>query len=250
MSQNFAYFIGYNDDQDVTPASLADTCIDVLLVAFANLTSDSSGSTIDMGPSSLTKCYSEEVIKEGIQAFHDKGKKVLLSINDNGGKGPVTWGNANPSQLASNIVSIVNDWGFDGVDLDNEDVSSSSSNFASIVGLLRQQLPSDHLLTAPVYSGNQGNLDLGTTATDFNYLLTMNYFAGCAGIEAYAAELAGLYGYSKIVLGVGVPGATSPGQETPVSCISQFKKITVAGGIMIWAANYSQASPYIDALCS
>jgi chitinase len=238
----FAYFVGYNKGCQL--ADLAVTSIDVAILAFALLTSDNS---LDMGKSSFTKDYTEEQLKQGIKAFHDKGKKVLLSINDNGGKGPVTWTDIDPKAFAANMKIIIDDWGFDGIDLDNEDEFSSQS-FVEVVKELRTKLDKEAIISLPAYWRNQGNLFLDQIKDQINYVYTMDYWDGTSGIESYVQSLQGILGNDVVAAGVGTPEACPPDQSTPIDVVKKLVNYEPKAGIMLWAANYSDSEGYIKAI--
>lgn len=246
----FAYVVTYNNDQQWSLSELTSVPgLTAVFFAFGNLTGGGADATVDMGPSSFTAVYSQAQIQAAITALHGAGIKAILSINDNGGKGPTHWYDINTAQAAAtfagNVAGIVSSWGFDGVDLDNEDGWGSNSTFNLIVPALRTALGSKWI-TAPVYGGNQMNVDLGAVAATLNYVQTMNYFDG---IPEYITELLQQYPAlnGKVMAGVGTPLATG-NQQTPLGDIPGLLTDASAAGLCLWAINYSDAPPYVAAI--
>lgn len=239
-----AYFVGYNNNPQCQLADLAKTGIDVAILAFANLAEPNG---IDMGNSSLTSCYTKRQLIDGIDAFHAQGKKVLLSINDNGGKGPLLWKDVDAATFVQNLAAIVKEWGFDGVDIDNEDVTfSPSQNFTALINATRAHFPTSFIISLPVYGGNEYLLNLSEIKESISYLFTMNYWGDYPTIKSYIKQLQTIVGSNVDII---------PGVATPLAAGNQYTEISIVTtlaksrkGMMLWAANYADATSYTNAI--
>lgn len=245
------YVVMYNDDTSWSLASLsAVKDATAVIFAFGNLTAIDSDITVDMGTSSFQKFYNKSQITVAIKALHAVGVKAILSINDNAdGAGKTHWSDINTNEIADsfakNVAKIVKDWGFDGVDLDNED-SSGTSYFGNIVPALRAALGDAAWISAPVYQGNEANLDLSTTAPHFNFVQTMNYDGD---IEDYIVQLTENYPAlnGKVLAGIGTPDATG-NQNTSIRAISTLAIDVNVAGFSLWAVNYKDGGTYVTAI--
>ncbi len=95
-----------------------DNRYNVIAVAFA----------VPVSPSDMTMLFTPDVIttsvfKSKVQALQNKGKKVLLSIGGANASIDLT-STANKNAFISSISSLVNTYGFDGIDIDIENGNS------------------------------------------------------------------------------------------------------------------------------
>lgn len=234
--------------------------------AFALPTSDGSIKAID-NPSKLQTIVSRA---------HAQGTKVLIAVggwSDNGVPLDPTF-----EALASNAtsrarfvtacMSLVNQYGLDGVDIDWEypDAGQSSNNFDQLMTALSAQLkPQGKLLTAAVIgNGGQG---AGVSATVFSLVDWLNIMAYDASdfqhsTYDYALQCLSYWsgrGLAKSKISLGVPFYGRPTWESYASLVNrgadpnqdvfgnvgyngiptikkktQYVKDNAYGGIMIW----------------
>ena len=178
-----AYWLGYRSKiKDKPTPLLKDTpaCVDVVVLAFALVRENN---TVDMS-FMLNPPNTEQSIKDGIKALHSKNTKVMLSV---GGWAGNCWDSVTDvSALVDNIMKVVDDWGFDGVDIDYEGdrplddwmklplcshEGSSPPNWETLFKTLRKKLGPDGLLTAVTANSTfyQSSLD------ELSWVFTMDY---------------------------------------------------------------------------
>lgn len=239
MTQAFlAYWLGFIPGQ----ATLAETPDGVGIVALAfAVTAPIDGEdsiTLDF----LERDHGEAEIRAGAQALQARGVKVVMSINGNpdwpGHEGG--WANLDPQQFAANVKRIVVDeWGLDGVDLDNEADYTPDANFVEVIAALRQAFGPDALITLPVYMGTGRDAYLAQARDDISFVSTMAYWNGFDGQVALFQAYAGLVGPEKVA--IGVANAASPGQNTPWDAVAQCAGWDPPGaakaGMMLWNLN-------------
>jgi chitinase len=117
---------GYWQDfvNGATPLTLADvpTSYDLVAVAFANADPSTQGAVtfdVDSGLSSALGGYTDAQFTSDIQTLHARGQKVIISVGGQNGTISVT-DTASANAFASSIDSLMNTYGFDGVDIDLE----------------------------------------------------------------------------------------------------------------------------------
>ena len=114
----------HNFDNGATPQRIRDVPAnyDLIAVAFADTDPSRPGGitfTLDSGLSSRLGGYTVADFKSDIAAKHTAGKKVILSVGGQNGTISVTNSTA-ASNFASSALSILREYGFDGVDIDLE----------------------------------------------------------------------------------------------------------------------------------
>jgi chitinase len=114
----------HNFDNGATPQRIRDVPAnyDLIAVAFADTDPSRPGGitfTLDSGLSSRLGGYTVADFKADIAAKHTAGKKVILSVGGQNGTISVTNSTA-ASNFASSALSILREYGFDGVDIDLE----------------------------------------------------------------------------------------------------------------------------------
>ncbi|OEU85429.1 chitinase [Streptomyces abyssalis] len=96
---------------------------DIIAVAFADATGTPGQVDFKLDPA--TGYGSEDDFKADIKAKHDAGKSVIVSVG--GEKGAVSVADdASASAFADSIVSLMDEYGFDGVDIDLENGLNST----------------------------------------------------------------------------------------------------------------------------
>ena len=96
---------------------------DVINISFAE--PEKAGSTdgkMKFDISGLTSDYTKDDFKKDVKSLQAQGKKIVLSIGGYEGYFSLTSDNA-VNQFVSDIKSIINEYGFDGIDIDLEQSS-------------------------------------------------------------------------------------------------------------------------------
>jgi chitinase len=116
---------GYWQDFDngATDLKLSDVngAYDIIAVAFAGSDSTPGEITFSLDPTLASRLggYTDAQFKADIRAAHQAGKKVILSIG--GANGSITVNDsASATNFANSAYSIIQNYGFDGVDVDLE----------------------------------------------------------------------------------------------------------------------------------
>jgi chitinase len=239
-SQAFmGYWLGYV--QGGAPLQATPASVGIVALAFAVTSPGPDGDTITLD--FLTSQHPAEEIRAGVKALQARGVKVVMSINGKpnwiGHAGG--WDNLDPIAFAANVKAIVVDqWGLDGVDLDNEAGSViPGENFVQVVKALRHALGPDALLTLPVYLGPRRDAYLSQVREEISFVSTMGYWSGfdiqLMRFDKYAA----LVGPEKVA--IGVADAANSGQNTAFSIVARLAawnpESTHKAGIMLWNLN-------------
>jgi chitinase len=275
--------MGYWQDftNGATPLTLANvpSSYNIVAVAFGN-----SGSTpgqvtfgIDSGLSSALGGYSQQQFTSDIQTLHSRGQKVILSVGGQNGAISVNDA-ASAASFASSVYSIIQQYGFDGVDIDLEN-GVNPTYMASALQQLESDVGSGLIITlAPqtVDTQSTGN-DYFQLALNIKNILTMintQYYNsgsmnGCDGnvysegtenfMTALACtELQGGLSASQVGLGLpSSPPAAGSGYVSPsvvnaaldclaarANCGSFVPAAAYPGirGVMTWSINWDAST--------
>ena len=115
------YWHNFNNGSTVMRLRDVPADYDLIAVAFADATGTPGGITfnVDSGLSSSLGGYTNADFAADIQTLHSRGKKVILSVG--GQNGTISVGDSNSANnFANSLRSLVNQFGFDGVDIDLE----------------------------------------------------------------------------------------------------------------------------------
>jgi chitinase len=277
--------MGYWQDftNGATPLTLADVPTSYNLVAVAFGDSDAVPGqvtfSIDSGLASALGGYTQQQFIDDIQTLQARGQKVILSVG--GQNGTISVDDAvSASNFASSVYSIIQQYGFNGVDIDLEN-GVDPTYMASALEQLESDVGSSLIITlAPqtVDTQSTGN-DYFQLALDIQPILTMintQYYNsgtmnGCDGnvyaegtenfITALACtELEG--GLSPSQVGLGLPASSSAAGSGYVSpsvvndaldclatqqnCDSFVPPTTWPGirGVMTWSINWDASNGY------
>jgi chitinase len=145
------FLTGYwqNFDNPANEIKLKDvpTEYDLVAAAFAEATTTPGKVTfsIDPGLSASVGGYTNADFKNDVKTLHARNQKIVLSVG--GEKGSVQVADSGAaSQFASSIVSLIGEYGFDGVDIDLEN-SLNPTYMAQALRSIRNSVGSNLIIT-------------------------------------------------------------------------------------------------------
>ena len=277
--------MGYWQDftNGAMPLTLADvpTSYNLVAVAFGTSTSTPGQVAFSLDPTLASDLggYTQQQFISDIQTLHSRGQKVILSVGGQDGAISVDDA-ASASAFASSVFSIIQQYGFDGVDIDLEN-GVNPTFMASALEQLEGDVGSSLIITmAPQTVDTQSTgSDYLALALDIKNILTMintQYYNsgtmnGCdgnvyaEGTENFMTALACTElqsGLSPSQIGLGLPASTSAagsGFTSPsvvndaldclaatASCGSFVPSATYPGirGVMTWSINWDASNGY------
>ena len=254
----------------------------IIAVAFANADPSNPGGvtfSIDSGLSSALGGYSASNFISDIATLHSQGKKVIISVG--GQNGTITVGDAtSAANFANSVFSLMQTYGFDGVDIDLEN-GINPTFMGSALQQLSSKAGSSLIITlAPqtvdMQSTSNGYFQLALNIKNILTIVNMQYYNsgsmnGCDGnvysesTENFLTALACIQlqgGLRPDQVGLGLPASTSAAGsgfvspsvvnaaldclETGNNCGS-FKPPTTWPGIrgaMDWSINWDASNGY------
>lgn len=233
-----AYWLGYVEGGP--PLEETPPEVGIVALAFAVTAPSPQGDSITLD--FLTSKHSEAEMRAGAKALQARGVKVIMSINgtDSWEGHPDGWGNLNAEEFAANVKRIVvDDWGLDGVDLDQEGAAPPGDDFVAVIKALRAALGPDALITTPVFIGPWRDAYLPQVKDDLSMVMTMAYWNDFEGAKYLFEQYAALVGPEKMA--IGVANSANPGQNTPIEAVPQIAAWNPDGaskaGVMLWNLN-------------
>ncbi|MEV4557333.1 chitinase [Kitasatospora sp. NPDC049285] len=264
-----------------TPQRISDVpaAYDIIAVAFADATSTQGaiGFTLDSTLSSKLNGYTEAQFKADIAAKRAAGKKVIVSVGGQNGTISVA-SSAAATNFADSAYSLIQTYGFDGVDIDLEN-GVNSTYMSQALHSLASKVGSGFVLTmAPQTIDMQSTggeyFKLALATKDILTIVNMQYYnsgtmLGCdgnvyaQGTENFLTALACIQlqgGLDPGQVGLGVPASTSAaggGYTSPATvnaaldCLAAgtncgtFKPSRTwpgIGGAMTWSTNWDASA--------
>ncbi|MEU6247002.1 glycosyl hydrolase family 18 protein [Glycomyces sp. NPDC047010] len=272
------YWHNFDNGSGVMELSAVPATYDIIAVAFAESTT--TPGQIDFAlDSSLTNAgYTEAEFKADIDAIQAQGRDVIISVG--GERGNVTINDGTTAAaFASSVVSLMNEYGFDGVDIDLE----HGINAGAIETALRSvssQKPGFTYTMAPqtidFQSTSAGYYQLAVNTKDILTIVNMQYYnsgtmLGCNG-QVYAqgdidfltaqACIQLQAGLAPSQVGLGLPAvqsAAGSGYVNPtmvndaITCLETRQRCgdfvpaqsyPGMGGAMTWSINWDRTNGY------
>jgi chitinase len=266
------------------PLKLADvpTSYDLVAVAFADATGTPGAIsfTLDSGLSSAVGGYSDAQFTADIATLHSRGQKVILSVG--GQNGTISVGDSSSAtNFANSAYSLIQKYGFDGVDIDLEN-GVNATYMAQALHSLAGKVGSSMIVTmAPqtidMQSTGMAYFQLALNIKDILTIVNTQYYNsgsmnGCdQGVYAESTEnfvtalaciqLQGGLRADQVGLGLPASSAAAPsgGYLSPstvnasLDCLAKgtscgsFKPSTTyptLRGAMTWSINWDASSGY------
>ncbi|MGA2436100.1 MAG: glycosyl hydrolase family 18 protein [Bryobacteraceae bacterium] len=137
------------------------TTYNLIAVAFANATTTAGAVSYatDSGLSSCLGGYTDSQFIADINTAHGRGQKVIISVG--GANGTISVSDStSAANFANSVISLINQFGFDGVDIDLENGLS-----ATYMGSALQQIASAH--SGTIITMAPQTVDVLTTGSDY-----------------------------------------------------------------------------------
>ncbi|MEV0727420.1 cellulose binding domain-containing protein [Polymorphospora sp. NPDC050346] len=169
---------------------------DLIAVAFAEATSTPGQVTfgIDPGLSASLGGYTNAQFKADVATLHQRGKKVIISIGGETGRVQVN-DSASATALANSLYSIIQEYGFDGVDIDLEN-GLNPTYMAQAMRALRSRIGASLIITMAPQTIDMQNPTVSyfKLALDIKDILTVVHtqfynsgsMLGCDQMQAYS----------------------------------------------------------------
>jgi chitinase len=276
---------GYWQDftNGATPLRLSDvpTSYDLVAVAFANADPANPGGVtfaVDPDLASALGGYSADDFTSDVATLHGRGQKVIISVGGQNGTISVT-DSASATNFADSVGSLMDTFGFDGVDIDLEN-GVNPTYLAQALHALAAAHPGAIITLAPqtidVYNTSGDYFQLALAIKDVLTIMNTQYYNsgtmnGCDGnvysesTEDFLTALACTAlqgGLAPSQVGLGLPasaGGASSGYLDPADVDNALDCLTSAtncgsftpstsypdlGGAMDWSINWDAAGGY------
>ncbi|MFE1170197.1 chitinase [Nocardiopsis sp. NPDC058789] len=273
------YWHNFDNGSTVMPLSEIPSEYNLVAVAFAdNHPQLDGGITFNLASDELDG-YTDAQFREDIAAIQAEGRKVIISVGGELGHVDVT----NPTQaqnFADTTHELMQDYGFDGVDIDLEHGINAEHMTSALQDLSGQAGPGLIITMAPqtidFQSPSAGYYQLASNISDILTIVNMQYYnsgsmLGCddsvyqQGTSDFVAALACIQlemGLSPDQVGLGlpaVPSAAGGGYLAPSGIISALDCLETGtdcgsyspttpygpiGGVMTWSINWDATNNY------
>ncbi|MGP4045061.1 chitinase [Streptomyces sp. 2A115] len=270
------YWQNFNNGAAVQKISAVQSQYDIIAVAFADATSTPGAVTFNLDSAGLGG-YTVDQFKADIKAKQAAGKKVIISVG--GERGAVSVNDAaSATNFANSVHSLMQTYGFDGVDIDLENGLNSTYMTQALRSLSSKAGSSLIITMAPqtidMQSTSNSYFQTALNIKDILTVVNMQYYnsgsmLGCDGkvysqgsvdfLTALACiQLEG--GLSPSQVGLGLPASTSgagSGYVSPTivnNALDCLTKGTACGsfkpsktypdlrGAMTWSTNWDASA--------
>ncbi|MEU7304387.1 glycoside hydrolase family 18 protein [Streptomyces sp. NPDC007206] len=219
------YWQNFNNGAKVQKLSDVPSAYDIIAVAFADATSTPGAVTFNLDSSGLGG-YTVDQFKADIKAKQAAGKKVVVSIGGQNGTVSIN-DSASATNFANSVYSLMQTYGFDGVDIDLENGLNATYMTQALRALSSKAGPSLVITMAPqtidMQSTSNSYFQTALNIKDILTVVNMQYYnsgsmLGCDGkvysqgsvdfLTALACiQLQG--GLAPSQVGLGLPASTS-----------------------------------------
>ncbi len=219
------YWQNFNNGATVQKLSAVSSQYDIIAVAFADATSTPGAVSFTLDSSGLGG-YTVDQFKADIVAKHAAGKKVIISIGGQNGTISVS-DSTSATNFANSVYSLMQTYGFDGVDIDLENGINATYMTQALRSLSSKAGSSLIITMAPqtidMQSTSNAYFQTALNVKDILTVVNMQYYnsgtmLGCDGkvygqgtvdfLTALACiQLQG--GLSPSQVGLGLPASTS-----------------------------------------
>ncbi|MEU2929025.1 glycoside hydrolase family 18 protein [Streptomyces sp. NPDC007251] len=219
------YWQNFNNGAKVQKLSDVPSAYDIIAVAFADATSTPGAVTFNLDSSGLGG-YTVDQFKADIKAKQAAGKKVVVSIGGQNGTVSIN-DSASAANFANSVYSLMQTYGFDGVDIDLENGLNATYMTQALRALSSKAGPSLVITMAPqtidMQSTSNSYFQTALNIKDILTVVNMQYYnsgsmLGCDGkvysqgsvdfLTALACiQLQG--GLAPSQVGLGLPASTS-----------------------------------------
>ncbi|MEU8970796.1 glycoside hydrolase family 18 protein [Streptomyces monashensis] len=270
------YWQNFNNGATVQKLSDVPSSYDIIAVAFADATTTPGAVTFNLDSAGLGG-YTVDQFKADIKAKQAAGKKVVISIGGQNGTVSIS-DSTSATNFANSVYSLMQTYGFDGVDIDLENGLDATYMTQALRSLSAKAGPSLVLTMAPqtidMQSTSNSYFQTALNVKDILTVVNMQYYnsgsmLGCDGkvysqgsvdfLTALACiQLQG--GLSPSQVGLGLPASTSAAGSGYVSptVVNNALDCLTAGtncgtfkpsktypdlrGAMTWSTNWDAAS--------
>nr|WP_203603410.1 glycoside hydrolase family 18 protein [Streptomyces coelicoflavus] len=186
------YWQNFNNGATVQKISDVPAAYDIIAVAFADATTTPGAVTFNLDSAGLGG-YTVDQFKADVRAKQAAGKKVIISVG--GEKGTVSVNSASSAaNFADSVYSVMQEYGFDGVDIDLENGINPTYMTQALRSLSGKAGPDMILTMAPqtidMQSTQGGYFQTALNVKDILTVVNMQYYnsgtmLGCDG-KVYA----------------------------------------------------------------
>ncbi|MFE0419124.1 chitinase [Streptomyces tendae] len=186
------YWQNFNNGAAVQKISDVPAAYDIIAVAFADATTTPGAVTFNLDSPGLGG-YTVDQFKADVRAKQAAGKKVIISVG--GEKGTVSVNSsASATNFANSVYSVMQEYGFDGVDIDLENGINPTYMTQALRALSAKAGPDMILTMAPqtidMQSTQGGYFQTALNVKDILTVVNMQYYnsgtmLGCDG-KVYA----------------------------------------------------------------
>ncbi|MEU6283931.1 glycoside hydrolase family 18 protein [Streptomyces sp. NPDC047028] len=219
------YWQNFNNGATVQKLSDVQSAYDIIAVAFADATTTPGAVSFTLDSKGLNG-YTVDQFKADIQAKHAAGKKVIISIGGQNGTVSIS-DSTSAANFANSVYSLMQTYGFDGVDIDLENGINPTYMTQALRSLSAKAGPNLVITMAPqtidMQSTSAGYFQTALNIKDILTVVNTQYYnsgsmLGCDGkvysqgtvdfLTALACiQLQG--GLSPSQVGLGLPASTS-----------------------------------------
>ena len=275
------YWQNFSNGATVLRLSSVPTAYNLIAVAFA----DASGSpgavtfNIDSGLSTALGGYTNANFTSDVATVHSRGQKVIISVGGQNGTISVS-DSTSAANFSNSIISLMNTFGFDGVDIDLEN-GINATYMAQALRTIKASFPGLIITFAPqtidFQSTGAGYYQLAVSIKDILTINNMQYYNsgsmnGCGGTGPFSQGSVDFItaqaciqlqaGLRPDQIGLGLPASTSgagSGYVSP-SIVNNALDCLAAGtncgswhpttpwpgirGAMTWSINWDASNGY------